>query len=497
MGKFNQNKEQLKTYEGGRGYVRNPLKQWVNFMMGSRLEAGFYETQADHVYRITTLTEEIIKTYGARFAAKVAVFSRDVLGMRSVSQLVAAILNRHNFEGKRIFYANYFTRPDDVAEVFAIIEFFEEKRSHALVRGACDYLSLLNEYSLGKYKLARKEYNMYDLINITHAHSAAIDAFKADELEVPDTWETAISANLSEEERDKEWIRLVSEGKLGYMALLRNLRNITSAAEAVFKRVDIYGKGFVSCLCDQLTSKNKIRKSKVFPYRIYTAYKILTYQYCICSSYLRSEIISALQDAFVLAVDNMPKLKGSNVVILDVSGSMDQAISLQSCVSVLQASACQAMAMIIANPDTAVIKFGTEAVVSTKFSDSKLDYFGYIDYLCNNQRCGHGTCLDSVVNILNLLPSIDRIFLFSDMQVMLETGYWAQTDTFKSWMDQHSNTYLYSYDLGQYATSAVSDTERFIFISALNDSIYKIIPYFEEEDGLEKFIGQMTYLKQY
>lgn len=490
MSKFNKSKEKLTTYEGGRAYHRSLLKQWVNYMMGNRIEPGFYEDNLWMEEQIKHLTEEVINTYGAGYAAKVAIFSRDVLGMRSVSQFVAAMLNGYTFEGKRAFYVRFFSRPDDVAEVFAILENYGWKRSHALIRGAADYISSLDAYTLGKYKLARKNFNMYDIVNITHAHSAAINQLKNGTLENPDTWEVAISANMSGEERHNEWIRLVQEGKLGYMALLRNLRNIGEAYSAQFRKLKNHAE-FVDEVVSQLTNEQKIRGSKVFPYRIYTACLYLQ-KGLLLNGYFVEQVTSALEQAFIIATNNVPELEGRNVVVLDVSGSMDQPISERSEVSVLEASACQALIMLLRNPDTAVIKFGLKATVSTKYSDANVSPFKYLKYLCDNEDCGHATNLGSVVPFLGLMGNIDRIFLYSDMQVMNKRyATWGfETQSFNSWVCDH-NVYVYSYDLGMYSGSAVSDNNQFMFISALNDAIYELIPYFEQEDGIGKFIDQM------
>ena len=50
------------------------------------------------------------------------------------------------------------------------------------------------------------------------------------ELKAPDTWEVAISAAKGNPDQTRdEWHRLLSENKLGALALLRNLRNMTQA----------------------------------------------------------------------------------------------------------------------------------------------------------------------------------------------------------------------------------------------------------------------------
>lgn len=492
MANFNKTKkkENCLTYEGGKGYKRDSLKAWLNFLMGSYFEPQFYEDRDTQLERFVELTNKIGKEYGPEFVAKCAAFSRDELGLRSVSQLVAAIVNSQQFENKRAFFRNFCVRPDDVAEIFAAIDALGEKRSHALVRGASDYLSSLGEYQIGKYKLNGKDYNMYDLINITHAHSAAIDKYKAGALESPDTWEVVISdSNLSEEERDFEWIRLVKEEKLGYMALLRNLRNILKAIEHT-KSQDV-----LPCLCRQLTDNDKIRKSRVFPYRVYAAWKaIVPGNYPIRGTLtLESLIRDGLSYAFSVAAENVPTLDGNNVAIIDVSGSMDNYISENSKVTYKQAAACQAMTMILQNPETVVIKFGTTAKLCQKYDQVYGDCFSYIDYLVMNENCGYGTDLADLPNILNALGDIDRIFIYSDFQAVDSSCYYFYDcrDSIKEFSKTiHSkNANVYSFDLSNYYSGAISDDEKIMYLSGLNDKLYSIIPLLEDSVKLENYIS--------
>ncbi len=70
---------------------------------------------------------------------------------------------------------------------------------------------------------------------VSEGQQAIFNKIAKGELEVPYTWEAELSALgqvkfLSEKEKAlafrAKWEELVSSGKLGYMALLRNLRNI-------------------------------------------------------------------------------------------------------------------------------------------------------------------------------------------------------------------------------------------------------------------------------
>ena len=228
MGNFNKVKQSgpnAYSYEGGAVYNKNVVDEWLGMLFSSFMEDAYYETAENQQKQFIKLTEKMYDKYGAVFVAKCAVFARNELGMRSISQLVAAWLNDKSFETKRDFYRAFMHRPDDIAEIFAAVDFLKQKRSHALVRGGADYLSTLKPQTLAKYKLNSRNYNMFDLINITHATSEAINQYKQGILENADTWEVKIAGASSKEERQQEWKRLVEEHKLGYMALIRNLNN--------------------------------------------------------------------------------------------------------------------------------------------------------------------------------------------------------------------------------------------------------------------------------
>lgn len=484
MGKFNSkqvNQNLTNTYEGGKAYKKTLEDEWTNFLFSCILQDMFYESAAKQQERYIELTNAMIEKYGAAFVGKAAVFSRNVLGMRSISELTAAILNQHQFEGKRDFYKKYFHRPDGVAEVFGAIDMLGGKRSHALVRGACDYLSNLDEYQVGKYKLNGKTYNMYDLINITHANSRAIDAYKNDTLDVPDTWETKISGAANQAEKEAEWKRLVEEHKLGYMALIRNLRNILSCSFVN----SMWAKEH---LIPQITNEVAIKKSLIFPYRIYTAWKTI-------GDTLPLDIEAALSDAFIMSIGNMPELDGTSLVVLDVSGSMDDYMSSHSGMTIKEVGAVYAVAMYLSGKDVDFVKFGNKCkkVEYNKY----INVFKLIKAMQDNERCGYGTDIVPVFNSLD--KHYDRIFLISDMQVMDgdNSWFWSRTsanDAFKDYKSKYGNTHIYSFDLGNYHSQIAHNGGNDIsYITALNDTVFSIIEMEESGKSLIDIINEYNY----
>jgi hypothetical protein len=495
MSKFNMSKsEQVVSYEGGEAYSRNPLKNWLNQVMSWNVEDGFYQDKESKMLNYIGLTNSIINTYGAEFAAKTAIFSRNEIGMRSITHLTAAILNSYSFDGKRSFYRQVCKRPDDVAEIFAAIDMLGDRKSHALIRGCGDYLSQLDEYHIAKYKMNNKKYNMYDIINLTHAHSFAIQKYKKNILPPAETWENIISN--SEGDKSQNWIELLKKGQLGYLALLRNINNIMRALDELENNGQSYedSKAIINdYLVPQLTNAAAIRKSLVFPLQIYIARKNLCVE--------NIDIINALNLAFQISTKNIPSTLGKETtIIMDVSGSMSQSYSANSSVSAAEVSAVYATALFIRN-GSPVIKFGNIARLCNDYSRHETA-FALIEKMMQNDNLGYGTEIDSAVPLIG--DDCTRILLFSDMQVCKNDNqyagyYWmpmymrqrATTISFNDWVKNH-NLQVHSFDLGSYPSQCVSDDSHFHFVTSLSDKIFNIILLSEQdEDFLYNYINNL------
>lgn len=482
MSKFNVKKENNKaiSYEGGSVYNKNLVEDYLNNLFSSFIEDGFYESRQKKMERFLDLTTEVGNQLGNEFLAKTSVFARNELGMRSASQLIASYLNDEKFDNKRAYYRNFCHRPDDVAEIFGAIDMMGQKRSHATVRGCGDYLAKLNEYQLGKYKMLGKEYNMYDLINITHAKSSSVDGFMKGEIKSPDTWEVKISTAKTEAERAEEWIRLVKEDKLGYLALLRNLNNILNA-------ISITGIDDLLLIEDKIVSKltdeTSIKKSLVFPYQIYCAYKNMKVHPFM--------IDNALNKAFRIACGNMEKFEGKSVIMLDISGSMENRISSRSNITIKEAGACYAAALYISQ-DCDFVKFGTDA---KSCSYNKIDnVFNIISKMCEEDKCGYGTHIGMAFAKLD--KKYDRIFIVSDMQVMKEVPprwYYSQLKdgpaSYNDYCKEYGDTKCYSFDLGNYKTQCANPNNRNVhLVTALNDDVFKFLHLLENNQSIVDYI---------
>jgi 60 kDa SS-A/Ro ribonucleoprotein len=135
------------------------------------------------------------------------------------------------------------------------------------------------------------------------------------ELATPDTWEVALSSGG---DKRAHWERLLSERKLGGLALLRNLRNIKSAGVA-----------------DELvTSALSVMKTdRVLPFRFLAAARYAP------------QWEAELEQAMFRSVESREKLAGHTVVLVDVSGSMTAALSRKS--EMLRTDAAYGLAVLL------------------------------------------------------------------------------------------------------------------------------------------------------
>lgn len=471
MSKFNEKvkPERSMSYEGGENYKKDVLEDWMNFLFSSKMDDGFYENADTQQTRFIELTNLVIDKYGAEFAGKCAMFARNQLGMRSVSQLVAAMLNGQSFERKRDFYKAFCHRPDDMSEIFAAVDMLGGKRSHAMVRGFADYMSGLSEYNIMKYQMKGKRYNMYDLINIIHPKSGVIDDYMNGKLKAADTWEVNISTG------NDSWKNMVEGNRLGYLALVRNLNNILNED-------DIDDAWVKQHLVGQLINEVSIKKSLIFPYQIYTAYRNLKVQ--------NFAVITALDTAFRIACGNMPKLEGNSVIMLDVSGSMDDRYGDNSSLTIKEVGACYAAALYI-NGNCDFIKFGNNAKAST--FKKACGPFQVIREMCDNEKCGYGT---NIVPAFKLITGkkYARIFVVSDMQVMnAKRSWWSETcgiDSYNGYCRVNGRTSMYSFDLENYASQIANPNNPDVHLmTALNDNVFKMLEYVENGGKLYDYIN--------
>lgn len=188
---------------------------------------------------------------------------------------------------------------------------------------------------------------------------------------------------------------------MGYMALLRNLRNFDAAQVSDKVAVDVIAR---------LTDPEQVAKSMQFPYRFYSAYKNMT----------SNRWSQALDMALDMSTSNIPKLSGRTLVLIDLSGSMGSTVTQKSSMHLWEAAAVFGVAQFrSAGFAGNIVGFGDYGQeISMRKGTSVLK--GVESVARVTGRIGYGTAMWPTVR--DHYDNHDRVFLFTDMQANTFSG---------------------------------------------------------------------------
>jgi 60 kDa SS-A/Ro ribonucleoprotein len=423
------------NFAGGEAFVQSAKPEFVSIALTSFLKDQFYRSANDTQARIVSLIDQV----GPEFAAKTALYARQEYGMRSVSHLIASEV-ADRAKGKpwvKNFLKLVVRRPDDVTEILsywmATHGNTQKKLPNAFRRGLGGALSKFNEYSLSKYKGEGKGVTLVDAVNLLHPkHTEALGKLVKGTLAAPDTWEVGLTragnADDAEEAKGAEWKRLVVEDKLGYIAMLRNLRNILKHAPDV-----------VNVVAERLKDPTRITKALVFPFQFITALDIVQKEVGPAAATL----VAALSDAVDVSVGNVPVFDGTTLVVLDTSGSMTSATA-QGGQTAARIGSIFAATLYKANLGADLMKFSDNArYVTLNRRDSLLTLAKNIPFASG------GTNFHAIFTTAS--RKYDRIIILSDMQGWI--GGHAPTSSFAQYKARlAANPKIYSFDLAGYGS---------------------------------------------
>ncbi|MBR3973513.1 MAG: TROVE domain-containing protein [Oscillospiraceae bacterium] len=315
MAKFNHtNTNKTVNRSGFTAYSMSTKKHLMTAVLASMFGEEKYYGSTDN--DIVTQAESLCATEPA-FVSKLACYARRVFNLRSVSHVLTCVVARHAAEFTRQTVRGIVRRPDDITEVMACyVSMYGKPFPNAMKREIAEVIQKFDEYQLAKYNGGNKEFKLRDVLRITHPTpkcqevEALFRKLLDDELATPYTWETELSARGNTKE---VWDELIASGKVGYMALLRNLRNIVNAKAALEPVLKI------------IADPEQVKKSRQLPFRFFSAYRVLERE-----NLMTPEIHQALESAVCASVDNMEKIPGRSLIAVDVSSSMGQNISAKS-----------------------------------------------------------------------------------------------------------------------------------------------------------------------
>lgn len=468
MAKFNSPNTIKTTNKSGHvAYSMNDKEKLVTQVLASFFnESKFY---GDNSAEMQETIKTVIKK-DPQFVSNLSVFARREFNMRSVAHVLTAYL-AHEVEGKpyvRNTVIGVSLRGDDVTEIMAFyLSTFGKPVPNALKKGINDVLSGFDEYTLAKYKGDGKSVKMRDLLCLCRPtpknaeQSAMWKRCLEGNLAIPETWETQLSANGNNKET---WEKLIDSGKVGYMALLRNLNNIIKANPSNIEKV-----------YQTIENPDKVRKSKQLPFRFLSAYKAV-------SGFAGSRLFDALERAVDASIENMPKLHGNTVIAVDTSGSMGHTVSAKSDVTCVEIGM---MLGLIANRICDNSIFYTFDTDIQKYPVSSRS--GILYTTTHNARAGGGTNMDLLfIRMIRDGVQADRIIIISDNEC--NAGYsWYSNKTVQTLADEYrrksgNDIWVHAIDLQGYGTQQFHGAKTNI-IAGWSEKVLNFITLAEQGEG--------------
>lgn len=414
------------------------------------------------------------------FVAKLAVFARREFNMRSVSHVLTAYL-AHEVAGKpyvRGVVNAVCLRGDDLTEIMACyLDIFGKPVPNSLKKGVGDVLGRLDEYALAKYKGEGKSVKMRDLLCLcrpTPKNEAQSELWKRvldDELKTPYTWESELSVKGN---NAATWAALIDSGKVGYMALLRNLRNILQAKPT---NVDKALK--------QIQNPEAVKRSRQLPFRYLAAYKEV-------AGMGGTRVMDALENAVDAAIENVPKIPGTTVVAVDVSGSMGSAISGKSSVR------CYEVAMMLGLIANRICENAYFYTFDTEIRQGMYSTRAGILSSVLGSACGGGTNMYlPFMQMLRAGIDADRLIILSDNECNRGGGWYSRepvqvlADAYRK--QTGKDIWVHAIDLMGYGTQQFHGAKTNI-IAGWSEKVFDFILLAEQGVGsLEKTIEEYAY----
>lgn len=463
------------------------------------IENQFYRTSSTMLQELREVIERIAVN-DPYFVAQAICWSRNQgEGKRTINH-IAAILLIPFMRGKewaRAFFGPYnrktksggcVFRPDDMSEMVACCKALTGKPvTNAMRVGFAKAIESLDTYRIAKYSKS-----VIDVANLCHPSSKrstaeiSISEKEAKESGLPvgtvktldalmkgitvtaNTWEAANSeagqqvaeavreGKLSKEKaeqvlteaKNENWSQLMSEGNLGILAAIRNARNILKGNDPQV----------IEQLCNLVKNGNIIRKARVMPYQLDYAYEVTKLEFG--DNINGRKVMNALYSGYESSIPNLKELMpGRTCVFVDCSGSMDVYCHNGNQQQTIQTSAKEKAGLIAATIAKAtgadVVQFGTHAQFVRYDPNASVFELGR---MIGKDNMG-GTSISSAFDLIRREKrAYDRIIILSDNEANMKSSYsekWVDK-TYKDYIREITNPYIYAVDLAAYGTTAVA-----------------------------------------
>lgn len=490
------------NYEGAKAYTMTPAEELYSAVVTTGLSNTTYEKGNERLTRIQSL----IQKNDPEFVAKLAVYARKDMYLRSIPLVLTTELAKQTSGTDLVSRTidGVIQRADEITELLAYYQLANErtdlkklnKLSKQIQKGLVKSFNKFDEYQFAKYN-RKAEVTLKDALFLVHPKAkdenqqAIFNKIVNDSLETPYTWEVELSVlgqtKFADDAERKaafknKWEELIFSNKLGYMATLRNLRNILEAnvsSDAMQK------------VCNYLSDEKAVRNSKQLPFRFLSAYRELK---SMKSPYL-SSILEALEDAVLVSAKN---IKGfgfdtSVVIAADVSASMQKSVSPRSKVLLYDIGLLMSM----------MLQSQCKNVISGIFGDTwkrvpmpKNGILRNVDAFYKREgEVGYSTNGYLVIeDLLNRREKVDKVMIFTDTQLWNSKGTRNSfEDSWNQYKSFHPNAKLYIFDLAGYGRQPLDIRQNDVYlIAGWSDKIFDVLNALEDKKSAVEMIKKVV-----
>jgi len=481
---LNRGKNRVQNLAGANAYRLSPEWELYTSVVTTSLNNSFYEQEEERIARVRNL----IGSCDPLFVARLAVYARTAMNLRSIPLVMAVELARvHKGDDLvRRLTAQTIRRADEITELLAYYQQANQRTgtkklnrlSKQLQAGLQDAFNAFDAYQFAKYN-RDSEVRLRDALFLVHPKAKdgqqqeVFNEIVSNSLPTPYTWETELSAvgqNSFATSKEKaaafraKWEELIDSEKLGYMALLRNLRNLLEA--------EVSGEHILK-VGNKLASEKAVESSKQLPFRFLAAYRELSKT----PSLYATMLMTALERAVQVSARNITGFDDSSRILIacDVSGSMQYPISPKSKImrydiglmlGMLLKSRCAKVMTgifgdrwkLISLPDTGIL--------------SNVDAF-----YKREDEVGYSTNGYLVIkDLIERRAEIDKVMMFTDCQLWNNNGNFQLEDQWKEYKKICPKAKLYLFDLAGYGNTPLDITREDVYlIAGWSDKIFNLL----------------------
>ncbi len=435
-----------KNHEGSTVHKLNTLETLFSKVLGSFFgESTYYEKRtAEKDFKEIQDLVANIPDEDVEYALKVARIGREYNMIQFPLAVLTACFNDERFKGdsfkdeatgrnKLQTYTDYIVRRGkDILDVLAMqtsVFGFDvttkgrgkNKTNHRetplpmqLRKSLRMKLESFNEYQLSKALGENKSVSLADCVKLLHPNPSksrvSKDFFK-------DIIEGKVVFGASEETKQVQSELSKANNKNSKSTKADVKKSIdTSTVMAIVKNLVALDKAgmfddaeAVSSICGKLTNAKEVQKSRLLPFRFYSAYQEVSK---LSNSKGKRRVLDALVEALDLSIDNLQNIDGYSAILIDRSGSMRSPVSGASNVTA-DVVACMLGAICFKKGIADVYVFANKCEQVTDIS-TKSTVMDILNTIMRYQ-VGGGTYLDVALNTIEgQKTKYDNLIILSD-----------------------------------------------------------------------------------